>query len=437
MKRVSCPVSSDLKNRLRENCSDCESREGCPGGKRLDEKGIKRSVGSFLGIVWLNPNRCYLRLESSLTQKSIPPEWLMFEKCLTVAETRERVWEKIELFADDPPLPEKEGPAGNIPLIAIYLRELKRLCQRHLRRGFREREENLQAKAKGRPLPLPNLRLNLARGRTDRLYCRFSERQLDIPENQVLRAALELCLRYLFLWAGKKGASFWGLVEMALFCRQALAGVPLRRVTPIEVNRLRPSGIFKFYRQPLKLARLVLKNLGYLWEEHGEERKVLPYLVDASGLFELYCEALLRQGELLKDLEIEKIYVQRQYTLEVKGKENNHFGSLGMRPDFIIVTSDGRLYIADAKYREKLERESQENENENSNDTKKIRERIGLNFKKSDIYQVLAYSRLKELEGRVKETILLYPASGKREAEIVGTSVKIRLVGVPVKSESS
>lgn len=429
MKKISCFVSGDLEKCLREKCSNCESREGCPKDKRLES-----SVGSLLGIIWLNPGRCCLRLESSLSQKSIPPEWLMFERCLAVPETREKVWGVLKLFVDDPPLEVEKGKKENIPLIALYLRELKRLCQRHLRWGFREREENLHAKAKGRPLPLPNLRLNVARGRPDRLYCRFPERQPDIPENRVLRAALELCLRYLFLQAGKKGASFRGLMEMALFCRQALAGVPVSKVAPIEVDRLRPSGIFKFYRQPLKLARLILKNLAYLWGEKEEEREIVPYRMDASRLFEYYCEALLRQGKLLEDLKIKKIQVQKKYTLEVKGKESP---SLAMQPDFIVVTSDGGLYIADAKYRQIQERENQENENDENDDIKKIQEKIGLNFKKSDIYQVLAYSRLKELEGQVKGVILLYPAPDKREAKISGTSVEIRLVGVPLKTSSS
>jgi len=395
-------------------CS-CEESYRC-------RESLKQKVDKFarfgkdlapVGRLWANRTRkCAIVFLSKVEQESrLPVEVLMLEECLTSEKTAGKALSSFELLAEEPPLPaEKGAEEGRIFLVASFLKELKRLCKRHLRRGFPLREENLRGKIKGRPLLRENMRKNWSRLRYERVYCRFRDHSLDTPENRVLRAALELCVRFLARLRNHFKALNW----MATFCRLSLATVPVTKITAQEAARVKVTGVQKHYRTPLRLAVTVLRELGFLWSR-GHSSAVTPYLVNMSTLFEAYCEALLRKGRLsLPSLaEVARIETQKLFSWE---GENN----IKIKPDFLIFDQKGRTFIGDAKY-------------------KLLEDRF---FRLHDLYQIVAYARHRELQkqyGEVAGAFLFYPASKEtRHYEISsfainsGEEAKIFVIGVPL-----
>jgi len=142
-------------------------------------------------------------------------------------------------------------------LIAEFLHELKKLCERHLKRQFPRIEANLAGRVKGRILVRENLRRNLVRGRPDRVYCQFQTHSLDTKENQILKAALEVALAYL----NHRGFKLQTLWTIGQFCRNALAEVRLKRIFPRDFSGLRLTGIMKPYKRPIELAKVILQNI--------------------------------------------------------------------------------------------------------------------------------------------------------------------------------
>ena len=63
-------------------------------------------------------------------------------------------------------------------IIAQFLYELKKLCERHLRRQFPRVEDNLRGRVKGKILIRENLRANSCRGRLDQNLAFYSTAQI-------------------------------------------------------------------------------------------------------------------------------------------------------------------------------------------------------------------------------------------------------------------
>lgn len=77
-------------------------------------------------------------------------------------------------------------------MLLHYLSLLTQLTKGGLRKGYVIREENLQSKVCGRILFQNHLKQNVFNKREDRVFCRYQEYTTDIPENRLLKKALEL-----------------------------------------------------------------------------------------------------------------------------------------------------------------------------------------------------------------------------------------------------
>src|SRR5205823_13937566 len=86
---------------------------------------------------------------------------------------------RLLLWAEPPiPVEDRDHPI-TLLVVMRYLCLLHELCQKHLRLMITPVEANLTARIKGKPLVQPTLRMNHARGRLDRTYCRFQVQSID------------------------------------------------------------------------------------------------------------------------------------------------------------------------------------------------------------------------------------------------------------------
>ena len=277
---------------------------------------------------------------------------------------------------------------------AAFLRELNDLCAHRLRRNFVREEANLVGKAKGKILSAENIRLNLSRGRAERVFCAYQSVSDDILENRILRAALERVAVYLSgagLFRDEQGT----LERWVRSCRSHLHGVSVVRVRGGDFLAARSRGAFSHYRRPLHLARAVLESTGFdLDGVNGQASGVVPFALNSAKLFERWVEIKLLE-------EYPHLQVGRGDISADKG------GVVKIRPDFWVPAENRKsAMILDAKY--KFVRES-------------IRGILDKNAH-DDIYQMVAYSRhrrfLREKLGVKPEAedalnlVLLYPQIG-------------------------
>lgn len=336
-------------------------------GLHFESQELKSSY--FVGQVWLKEGKTALRIGPK--KQDNVDYFKMLSECLSHPIVGRHILDDgcFDFDIDKKPMPFDQTLKDSIILLLVaqYLKELFWLCKRHLRRGFPRVEHNLTGRCKGQVLIKENIIHNSAHGRFDRLYCQYQVHTMDTLENQILRAALEQSIRVLRTYAGKDSLkALWGWANEPA---STLSGVKVRRIYPSEFHQIRYSGNLKVYKKPHALAKMILRTLGTDPNRPKDLDKVElpPYSIDMNELFERYCDVLLR-----KDYKgNEELWV---------GYENfKRQGEWPVRPDYLIKKN--KKAIIDAKYKYYWEKWGED-------------WRV---YVREDVYQVLAYSRHKEV----------------------------------------
>ena len=350
--------------------------------------------GNFIGMVWIGEdnNRVVLRVNSKFEGMNYIR---MFCECAADPTVSEH-FNCLHFWEDD--LIDTPRSEDFSLLIAVaYLRELKALCSRHLRRHFLRERQNFAGKVKGKILAGENLRRNVLRCRPDRVYCEYQSVSDDILENRILRAALERAARYV---ASNKintksvKEELPRVQEWIRLCRSRLCGVSIAPIRPRDFAAARKRGVFAHYARPLQLAKAVLRQLGFNPQtELNESTKTPPYAINSEELFERFAELKLREhyGERLTAL-----YGKQQNVSG--GKNGDNTFNVSVRPDFYVQSdgNDDSAQIIDAKYKRVIPCNGEPDQ--------------------GDMYQVVAYSRHQKLLKKIGDenaaplVALIYPS---------------------------
>ena len=326
--------------------------------------------GNFIGMVWVGKgdDKAVLQVDC----KFIGMDYIkMFYECAADRNVGDH-FDCLHFWADQELISaEKKDEDFSLLIAVAYLRELKALCSRHLRRHFLRERQNFAGKVKGKILAGENLRRNVLRCRPDRVYCEYQSVSDDILENRILRAALERAARYVTrnkINTNSIQKELPRVQEWIRLCRSRLCGVSIAPIRPRDFAAARKRGVFAHYARPLQLAKAVLRQLGFNPQtEINESAKTPPYAINSEKLFESFAELKLR--EIHKNLQV-------QESID-GGKEF----SVNIIPDFYVVCENGdnsgNAHIIDAKYKPTPKRKS--------------------DIAPADMYQVVAYSRHKGL----------------------------------------
>ena len=380
----------------------------------LYAKGGGYAPGNFIGMVWIGEGESRVVLRAD--PKFAGMDYIrMFCECATDPKVSEH-FDCLHLEKGD--LIDAPDSEDFSLLIAVaYLRELKALCSRHLRRHFLRERQNFTGKVKGKILAGENLRRNVLRCRPDRVYCEYQSVSDDILENRILRAALERAARYV---ASNKintksvQKELPRVQEWIRLCRSRLCGVSIAPIRPRDFAAARKRGVFAHYARPLQLAKAVLRQLGFNPQtELNESAKTPPYAINSEKLFESFAELKLR--EIHKNLQVQE------------STDSDEEFSVNIIPDFCVACDNGGdAHIMDAKYKDPAKAPEE-----------------------ADIYQVVAYSRhenlLKKLGSPAPDKItlsLVYPRlentpnggiTDEKKTTIFHSKLKIQTVPCPVK----
>lgn len=220
------------------------------------------------------------------------------------------------------------------PLIVLhFLGIVSRI--KELKKGYIHRIENIQ-KVKGHILILKNDRTNISTKRYDRVFCKYSEYSVDIPENKLIKKAL-LFSQYILNRLNCPSTSTTKIKQ--IFSKAlVLFDCVSDEVEIRQVKQLRAHKLFTDYDEAIRLAKLILQMFDYnMSNVIHNDGTVVPFWLDMSLLYEHYVYGLLYEAYR------EKICYQ--------------FQSKTGRPDFLYKLKDHSA-ILDTKYIPKYENES-------------------------------------------------------------------------------
>lgn len=212
-------------------------------------------------------------------------------------------------------------------IVAFFARTVETTLGRGVLRSYRRHEGSLVA-IRGRIDVTTQFR---RAGMLTPLACSYDEFTEDVPENQILRAAIRLALRVPQV----------DLVERQRLMRQLVAlesvtDVPVRAdmVDTVVFTRLN-----RHYAPALRLARLLLENMT-LSDTTGRH-SASSFVVDMNDLFQRFVTERLRR--------------ELRGRLEVSDEPTVHLGvgrQVSMQPDLVFHTpGTGPSYVADIKYK--------------------------------------------------------------------------------------
>ena len=256
----------------------------------------------------------------------------MFSVCLSSDLSPELFSKIYGIDLDSKPIKTKTNMSVSLtPLLIVhFLMLMKRIVSKGLRSDYVERNENLK-KVKGRIDVSNNERKNVIYKRFDRVYCNYSERSLNIPENRLFKKTLLICKRYINRMVNHE--TYPELFNRINACLAVFEGVD-ENVELQEIRNSKRNTLFRDYDSAVKLALTILKKLDNSisnWDATNQQTPV--FWIDMSLLYEHYVYGLLHKA----------------YGSEIKYQESGWFG---WKPDFIHV---GEKLILDTKYIPALE----------------------------------------------------------------------------------
>lgn len=307
----------------------------------------------------------------------------LFSSCLQSGIEAEALSKIYEIDLEQPRIKAPELQSVLSPLIIVhFLSVVREVLRAGLKKDYVQREENLK-KVKGHIAILRHERTNVLRKRPDKVYCRYQEYSVDIPENRLLKKALIFSRQ--ILSALPQGASRASLEHALHQCLSAFAHVG-DEIEMSELKHFKYQKLFRTYSEAIRLAQIILRRYDYSLTNIESKEEACPvFWLDMSLLFEHYVLGLLREA----------------YGDKVEYQAEGYTGY----PDFICHDP---ILVMDAKYIPRF------------NGGGKINSYI--------IRQLSGYARdrklFNELPSKPIRCLVIYPKLGKAENPFLGKAIK-------------
>ena len=307
----------------------------------------------------------------------------LFSSCLQSGIEAEALSKIYEIDLEQPRIKAPELQSVLSPLIIVhFLSVVREVLRAGLKKDYVQREENLK-KVKGHIAILRHERTNVLRKRPDKVYCRYQEYSVDIPENRLLKKALIFSRQ--ILSALPQGASRASLEHALHQCLSAFAHVG-DEIEMSELKHFKHQKLFRTYSEAIRLAQIILRRYDYSLTNIESKEEACPvFWLDMSLLFEHYVLGLLREA----------------YGDKVEYQAEGYTGY----PDFICHDP---ILVMDAKYIPRF------------NGGGKINSYI--------IRQLSGYARdrklFNELPSKPIRCLVIYPKLGKAENPFLGKAIK-------------
>jgi 5-methylcytosine-specific restriction enzyme subunit McrC len=257
------------------------------------------------------------------------------------------------------------------PLVRHFNESVRRLLQDGLLSNYVELEENLRV-LRGRIAFSKHLTQNVVR--RDRLYCRFFQAEVDIPENQVILWGLTLLNR-----AGEWSQDVRQTLQSHIL---HFGGVSLRQFLPRQCPVFHYDRLSSRYREVHDWCRLFIDLLSI--SDRPGETTFNGYLLDMNKLFERFVISVFIRAK--ESVPLVSVKDHRSHHLDLDG-------STGIVPDLTLEGPSRSMVAVDAKYKRTKGQEK---------------------AKHPDLYQVISYCLALGSIGQAStpvQGILVYPVA--------------------------
>jgi 5-methylcytosine-specific restriction enzyme subunit McrC len=366
----------------------------------------------FIGIDWIIEDVKAIYVEPKLNKDSTEQtDYLkMLFSALKHPEVAKYTDDLFEIKWDKSPIEITQEQDLLTPLLIVqYLRLVKEIVRKGLKKSYYKVENNLYAKVKGKVLVSQTIKQNLLKNKPLHTYCSFEEFGLNSLENRLLKKALVFIQRYLPNIKNLQNEKFTS--DIFNYINPAFEFV-FDEVSLHDVKHTKINVFYKEYEEAIRLAKLILKRFGYnITNTQQKSIKTPPFWIDMSKLFELYVLVLLKD-------------TYGSYTLYGGKEAKLNYGL----PDYLI-TKDNEKCIVDAKYKTLYNEEGK--------------------YDIDNIRQLSAYARDKKVfdvldvhEKEIIDCVIIYPllnqiqnSDFKIDFKIykdVGSFVQFKKIGVPI-----
>lgn len=271
--------------------------------------------------------------------------------------------ELFHFFDNEDPIYLQDDVAKESSIISasVYITMLKSLCSRPLMGRMVCNEKNLVGKAKGKIVFSKNIRANTLKGRDDRIYCRYLQYSEDILENRILKSALHKAELFLNQYFGSAAGEKNSFREMISYSRKALSHVTYTKISRLDINKIKTTGVYVYYKPVINAAKMVLNEITL--EANGGSAVtsyVMPYAISMDKLFEMYVRTYLKKAGVLSynakgtGIKLSQ-YDDKMSVLKEKNKYYANYISGNIKPDIIINDpATGKFVVFDVKYKDSL-----------------------------------------------------------------------------------
>lgn len=231
--------------------------------------------------------------------------WKMLETVMADAEYESYLAELEEgeflfkVFYDQPliRLAQDAQNQGDLLYAISFVNACYALCKKGLQKALYRKEENYQAKVRGKINVQKNLRRNTCRGRNDRFFCQYIDFTEDTLENRILKATLLQCRRVLSS-RFQVGAE---LARRIAFCKNAFRRVQTVHIQNSDFCAASASGLYMYYKPLLQQARCIhSQNYFSCAAENGrtiaQSVYTVPYMINMEHLFEFYARTVVKRA---------------------------------------------------------------------------------------------------------------------------------------------
>ena len=211
----------------------------------------------------------------------------------------------ITFFTEEDLLPgDKLSEDNRLITVISYISVLEKLTRRCVMRHTVRQTENLTGNIRGKILFSKHISKNLTQGRQDRIYCQYTTRTEDTPENRFLKYALKKAAAYL---QEKFSSMYEKYSRDILVCQRRLSAVEDVRCNANDLDRIILPGMYMAYRPALQLAKVILTEISMNTNKASNSFCVIPYAVNMPLLFECYARTRIKKAlEIVKTKEDQK-----------------------------------------------------------------------------------------------------------------------------------
>lgn len=353
------------------------------------ENKIQFKTNYFVGVDWLVCNKQSIYIQPKLNENQ---EIDVLKILLDVHSQDIENKHLTELVYIDweAPLIDIEQKKDNLTpfLIVQFLKILKKIVQKGLKKSHYQVQENLSNRIRGKIIVNQQVKQNIFKNQPTKNYCSYPKFGTDNLENRFLKKVLNFCNSYIGNNEMIFGNNLMVINGLVRFSKSSFEDIS-EDISEENLKNIRKNPFFKEYTEALQIGERILKRFSYNITKTIENKSfVPPFWIDMPKLFELYVYQKMLKSYAKKDV----LY---------------HFSTDNNELDFLHISEK---MVIDTKYK-LLYKEGKINTD--------------------DIRQVSGYARLKKvyektqtIDCQIIDCLIIYPDAEKNSDEILDFSQK-------------